>query len=186
MTILVAYAPEEFALDADREYSFTFPAVDDESIEVYEIIHEDGTDYRYLVPPQDYTLVWNSPSPRYPLRQNGVVVFNRRHSVGTTLVRVERNTLINQTIDFPLGNRTAFNGRMVEYAFDKATIICQEIAQRKCDVSVTTYPITQTVQFGSYDDFPANQINYAITKLFTILQEIDATGEDCTEDLENA
>ena len=185
MTVTTIYAPEEYAVNDDREYSFTFPAADDKSIEVYEIILVDAIEYAYLVPVQDYKLVWNTPEPRYPLKQNGVVTFSRNHSAGAVRVRFERNTLIDQTIDFPIGARTAFNGRMVEYAFDKAMIITQEIAQRKCNVVVSSYPLTQEILFSSYDYFPAAQINYAVEKQYTILQEIDASGDDCTEDLGN-
>lgn len=184
MTILTAYAPEAFATNDDREYSFTFPAADDAAVEVYEIITEDAVDYRYLVPRQDYSLSWNTASPRYPLKQNGKVTFSRRHSVNTSSLSIERNTLIDQTWDLP--NKTgAFNGRMVEFAFDKATMICQEIADRKCNASTTT-PITQLIEFASYDDFKAEVLNFAVDKLYDILFEIDASADDCSETPEDA
>lgn len=182
MTISTLYVPEQFATNSDREYAFTFPAADDASIEVYEIITVDAVDYRYLVPVQDYTLHWNSPNPRYPLKRNGVVRFTRRHSVDTAAVRIERNTLIDQTIDLPTLDGS-FSTRMIEFAFDKHTMICQEISDRKCDVATTT-PITQLITFGSYSYLPAKQINFAVEKLFNILFEIDASGTDCSDDLE--
>lgn len=184
MTIDADYAPNTFAVNDEREYAFDFPAADDQSIEVYELINVNGTEYRYLVPVQDYTLTWNSPFPRYPLKINGKVNFNRRHSVDTTSVVIERNTLMDQVIDFKRAG--AFKTRDIEFAFDKATMICQELAERKCGVSVPSYPaITQDVVFGSYEDIRASEINFAVNKIFTILAEIAASGEDCTDDLES-
>lgn len=183
MTILVDYLPNSFVTNDDRRYVFDFPAADDQSIEVYEILNINGTDFRYLVPVQDYTLTWNSPFPRYPLKINGVVEFTRRHSVNTTAIVIERNTLIDQTIDFK--NVSDFKTRDIEFAFDKATMICQEIAERKCDVATVT-PITQEVVFGSYEDIRASELNFAMQKIYDILFEIDQSGQDCTEDLESA
>lgn len=178
MTILTAYAPNELDLTSDRVYKFDFPAADDRSVEVYEIIDVDGDELRYLVPVQDYTLTWNSPNPRYPLKRNGKVTFNRRHSVDTLRVSIERNTLIAQLIDFP--KYQPFKTRMVEFAFDKATMIFQEIAERKCNASTTT-PITQEITFGSYEDIRANELNFAVQKLFDIAQEIKDSADDCVE-----
>lgn len=180
MTILTQYAPEEFTLTDEREYAFTFPAADDGAVEVYEIIDEGEGPLRYRVPVQDYTLRWNTTSPRYPLKQNGVVQFSRLHATYATKVVIERNTFIDQTIDFP-HRHSPFNGRMVEFAFDKAMMICQELAERKCQVDVTT-PMTQEIVFASYDDFKASVVNFQVNKTFTILQEIDASAEDCTEE----
>jgi len=178
--ILDAYAPEEFAITTEQEYSFTFPAFDDASIEVYEIIELDAVEYQYKVDIQDYQLDWNQVNRRYPLKKNGKVTFNRLHSVGTVRVRIVRNTLIDQTIDFP--PYSAFNSRQVELAFDKHTMIFQEIADRKCNASTTT-PITQEIQWGAYDDFKASVMNFAVEKLFDIAQQIEASADDCSDNL---
>lgn len=183
MTILDAYAPEEFDVNAEKEYQFTFPAVDNDSVEVYEIILEDGIEYQYLVPIQDYTLRWDDTNLRYPLLDRGKVTFDREHSVGCVRVRIVRNTLIDQTIDMPVYG--AFNSRMVEFGLDKATMIAQEIADRKCNATTVT-PITQEIVFGAYDFFPAKNLNFAVEKLYDILAEIKASADDCTDNLEGA
>lgn len=178
--ILDAYAPEEFVITAEKEYSFTFPAFDDASIEVYEIIDVDAVEYQYLVPIEEYQLDWNQVNRRYPLKKNGKITFKRPHSVGTARVMVVRNTLMDQTIDFP--PYTAFNSRQVELALDKHTMIFQEIAQRKCNAATTT-PITQEIQFGAYDDFKASVMNFAVQKLYDIAAEIEASADDCSDNL---
>lgn len=179
MTILTQYSPEEFLLDDSLSYSFTFPAADDAAVEVYEIIDVEGTEYRYRVPITDYSLIWNTSEPRYPLRQNGVITFSRAHSSGSVAVSIERNTLIDQTADFPFRDG-GFNSRAVEFALDKAMMICQEIASRKCNV-VTTTPMTQEIVFRNYGYFPEKHINFQMQKTFDILAEIDASGDDCSE-----
>lgn len=180
MTILDPYAPEEFAITEAQEYSFTFPAVDDASIEVYEIIEVDAVEYQYLVPYQEYQLDWNIQNHRYPLKRNGTVTFSRPHSVGTNRVMIVRNTLMDQTVDMPPYSR--FNSRMVEFALDKHTMIFQEIAQRKCNASTVT-PITQEVEFGAYDDFKASVMNFVVQKLYDIAAEIEASADDCSDNL---
>ena len=178
-----AYVPVERDLTVNRIYSFPWPAADDGAIEVYEIIDVDGTEYQYLVPVHDYFLSWGSNAPRNSLKRNGEIHFSRLHSVGTARVLIVRNTLMDQTIDMPAF--TSFNGRMVEFAFDKATMICEEIAQRKCDVTTAT-AITQEVAYSAYDDFKAATLQFSVEKLFAILLEIDTSGEDCSDRLEDA
>jgi len=173
MTIIVGYNPQDQALTPNRVYSADFPFSERSSIEVYELI--DGL--RYLVPVNDYTLEVFGDT-RYSIYDNARITFSRVHSLGTTAVRIERNTLIDQTVDFP--KVSPFIGRMVEYTLDKATLICQEIAERKCLVNVTT-PITQTKNFTGYFGFNAADINAAVAKLYAIMLEIDQTGEDCSE-----
>jgi hypothetical protein len=182
MTITTEYAPEEVALNDDREYSFTFPAADEQSIEVYEIILFEEVEYQYLVPVQDYTLETKVFRARNPLINGGTVKFNRLHSVGTQRIMFVRNTLIDQTADFPPFR--PLNTQMLEFTFDKHTMIFQEIADRKCS-AVTLTPITQEIIFGSYFDLKAEVLNFAVDKIFTILAEIDASADDCSDDLEN-
>lgn len=180
MTITADYAPEEYDLNDDRVYRFTFPAADDASVEVYEIILLEGTEYQYLVPFQDYSLIWGSGNSRYPLKTSGEVTFSRLHSVGAVRVMFARNTLIDQTCDFK--KFSSFNSRAVEFELDKRTMIFQEIAQRKCNAVVTT-PMTQPVVYGAYDDFKASVVNWSIARLFAIAAEIDASADDCTDNL---
>lgn len=175
MTILSAYVPEILTpTAAPRTYAFSFPCVGPEAIEVYEII---GGTERQLVKVQDYSIRFGS-HPRDPLKSNGSVTFNRPHKTGTTNIVIERNTPITQLVDFPVFR--SFNGRMVEFALDKLTMICQEIAERKCDV-VTTTPITQLITFTAYDDFKASVLNFAMDKINDILIEIDNSAEDCRD-----
>jgi len=178
MTVTTAYAPVDQTLNAARKYSADFPFSSVDSVEVYELI--DGS--RYLVPVSEYTIETFGDT-RYGLFDNATVTFSRIHSAGTTGVRIERNTLIDQTVDMPKVD--SFVGRSVEYALDKATLICQEIAERKCEVDVTT-PITQTYNFTGYFGFVAADINAAVAKLYAIMLEIDTTGEDCSARLDEA
>ena len=112
------------------------------------------------------------------------ITFTRPHSEGTVKISLERNTLIDQTIDLPK-HAKAYNGRIIGVAFDKATMIFQEIAQRKCNVNVTT-PITQTVDWTAYDDFRAEVLKASVDKLYAIANEIKNTGDDCTFNPEDA
>ena len=184
MTILAenAYAPYESSDLTTDVHSFGFPFASPDALEVYEIVRlSDGELYQYLLPPQDYSLTWNSPV-RTPTLSGGTVTWNRGYYRQTEQVRILRNTLIDQTVDMP--NFDAFDGRMVEYALDKATMICEEIAARKCNATVTT-PMTQEIIFDGYRTYDAEALNFASDKLYQILLEIDQSADDCTDDLDN-
>lgn len=182
MTVTTQYAPSDQALNSARTYSADFPFSELSSIEVYEIIGTGEDAKRYLVPVSDYTVELFGET-RYALFDNASVTFSRIHSLNCSAVRIERNTLIDQTVDFP--KDAPFIGRMVEYALDKATLICQEIAERKCQVVVNT-EMTQLFNFTGYFGFNAADINAAVAKLYAIMLEIDTTGEDCTDRPEDA
>ena len=179
MPIIKDYVPVEVNPNNQRNYHASINYIEESSIEVYEMIEEGGTTYRYLVPVTEYAIEPLSNRPRYPLKDGFRVQFTRQHAVGTVKVRIERNTLIDQTTDFPK-HAEQYNGRMVGLAFDKTTMIFQEIAERKCEVVVTT-PITQEIDWTAYDDFKANVLWTSIEKLFQIALEIDQTGEDCSD-----
>lgn len=184
MTILTedAYVPYKSSDLTTDSHPFDFPFASPDAIEVYEIVRlSDGILYQYLLPLQDYTLTWDSPY-RTPTLSEGRITWNRPYYSQTEQVRILRNTLIDQTVDMP--NFQAFNGRMVEYALDKATMICEEIATRKCNTLVTT-PMTQEIIFDGYRSFDAEALNFATDKLFQILLEIDQSADDCTNDLDN-
>lgn len=179
MTIRDQYAPVTTAIanyDSGQEFIFDFSFIDNSSIEVYEIIVVDGTSYRYLVPVTDY-IIYPNGSPRYPVRRGGRVVFTRRLSAGAVDVVIERNTLIDQTIDFPTVR--VFNPRMVEIAADKATLIAQELAERKCSADVGTLTLTQEVTVSQYDDLKGSVVQFMVDKLTSILLAIDQTADDC-------
>lgn len=170
--ILEAYAPEEYNVNVDQFYRFTFPCVGADAIEVYEVL---STGKRIRVPLQHFTIQFAS-APRDPLKSQGSVQFTKAHTSNTELVRIERNTFMDQVVDFK--RYYAFNTRMIEFALDKLTMIAQEIAERKCDVGVTV-PITQEITFGSYWAIQAQQVNRALEKINRILFEIDQSGSDC-------
>jgi hypothetical protein len=183
MTILDPYTPYASTDLTTDTHGFDFPVSSPDAVEVYEIVRlTDNTLYQYLVPPGDYTLTFSSPQ-RTPSLSGGKVEFLRDYYTQTEEIRIKRNTLIDQTVDFP--SFTAFNGRMVEYALDKATMICQEIADRKCNVVVAT-PMTQEIIFDGYRTFDAEALNFATDKLYQILLEIDQSADDCTDTPENA
>jgi hypothetical protein len=163
--------------DSGQEYSFDFSYLEDSSIEVYEIIPVDGTDYRYLVPVQDYTIQGDRRPSRYPVRRGGRIVFSRRHSANATTVSIERNTLIDQTIDFPTVR--PFNPRQIEIAADKATLIAQELVVRKCNASVGDLDLKQKVTITQYDDLKGSVINFMLDKITAILLAIDQSADDC-------
>lgn len=166
------YTPEEYSVNADQFYRFTFPCVGAEAVEVYEVL---STGRRMRARLQDYTIRFAS-APRDPLKYRGFVEFHRPHTAGTELVRVERNTFMDQVVDFK--QYTPFNTRMIEFTLDKLTMIAQELAERKCDATVTV-PITQEIAFGSYWAIQAQQVNRALEKINRILFEIDQSGSDC-------
>lgn len=172
--ILQQYEPEAFLPRFPREYPFTFEHIGLQAIEVYEI--PDGFNQKRLVNPNDYTVDFRSD--RLPIYAGGVIKFSRPHSLGTVAISIERNTRITQLVDFPTGRE--FPAVMVEYALDKATMIFQEIAKRKCDAVVGT-PMTQELTFQPYGYFPASALNFALDKLFAIATEIDNSAEDCVD-----
>ena len=174
--ILEDYAPEEYATNAERFYRFTFPSVGQEAIFVFEVL---STGKRVPVRQQDMVISFAS-SPRDPLKYQGSVRLLRPHTEGTELVRIERNTFMDQVVDFK--TFTPFNTRMIEFTFDKLTMIAQEINDRKCNTSVSV-AITQEVTFGSYWSITAGQINRCLEKITRILFEIDQSGTDCRANL---
>lgn len=179
MSILDIYAPKEHVLTSyakGQDFDFPFSFLEDSSIEVYEIIPDGADELRYLVPVTDYTLfAYNQP--RYPVSRGGIVTFTRRHSANATKVVIERNTLIDQTIDFTL--QRTFNPRQIEIAADKATLIAQELVVRKCEADVGDLELTQEVVISQYDDLKGSVIQFMIDKLTAILLAIDQSAEDC-------
>ena len=174
MTITAFYEPAEAAINDAQLYPFDFPCVGADAIQVYEV-NADGLGLR--VRRQDYFISFGS-DPLDPIKANGSVQFTRDHRASTATVRVERNTLITQLVDFPpkVGR---FNEQMVEFTLDKMTMICQELAERKCiDPDLISYPISQEINFTAYDDMKASVINFALDKLTQIMLEIDAGGDE--------
>ena len=162
-----------------QTYTFDFSYLENSSIEVYEIIDVDGENQRYLVPVQDYTIKPKGQGSRYPVRRGGTIVFTRRHSVNATQVSIERNTLIDQTIDFP--SVRTFNPRQIEIACDKATLIAQELVVRKCNADVGDLTLTQEVTITQYDDLKGSVVQFMLDKITAILLAIDQSADDCRD-----
>ena len=195
MTVLVMYAPrvvparraggDPGLIDGrHRRYGIPWESAGKDDIEIYEIARDANAAERRRerVRPQDYEIRYNKQF-RSPINESGNVTITRPHPDWVTHVSIERNTLIDQTVD--LKRWSAFNGRMLEYALDKHTMIAQELVQRKC-TAVTSIPITQEITFSAYDDLKASVVNFAVNKLLTILWEIKQTAVDCKDDVENA
>lgn len=184
MSVFDLYAPEVIDITdkaRGQQYIFPFSFLENGSIEVYEILDVNGSEVRYLVPVTDYTLSPNTES-RYPLSRGGVITFTRRHSKDAIKVSIERNTLIDQTIDFP--NVRTFNPRQIEIGCDKATLIAQELVVRKCQANVGGLSITQEVTIPQYGNLPGSVLQFMFDKLTAILAAIDASAEDCRNEPE--
>jgi hypothetical protein len=178
------YAPLIYDPTEERVYEISWPFADIASIEVYEIqqsVNEEEqrrerVRYQDLVVTADRVFnTWENP--------RGEVRITRPHPSWANKISVERNTLIDQTLDLP--DRRRFDGRSIEWTLDKHTMIAQELVQRKC-TAITSIPITQEINFTAYDDYKASVVNFAVDKLVTILYEISQTAVDCKDDLENA
>ena len=184
MPILNDYTITERNLNEKRRYNFPHNFIEQNSIEVYEIIvGEGGVEYQYLVPVTDYSIQENTTRPRYSLKDGAWITFNRRHSVGTVRVMLLRNTIIDQSTILPK-SALSFNGRIIGVMADKAMMICQELALRKCQSNVST-PMYQTVDFTAYDHYKQSELTNMVEKLYQILREIDASVDDCRDNLEN-
>lgn len=174
MTVLSQYFPVSFAVQADQEYFFEFESIGVQALEVYEAI-ADGS--RTLVRHQDYFVELAGKRPQFT---GGTVTFNRPHGEDVVTVTIERNTRIDQLLDFKFKN--SFNPNLLEFALDKATMIFQEINARKCKVvDGEVAVITQEIVFGDYRPMQSSAINFAFQKLIDIAIEIEAAKEDCRD-----
>jgi len=107
-------------------YPFTYQVIGAETVEVYEI---DATGARTLVEPVNYIVLLAGNAPLY---DQGSVTMTAALDPGTVQVSIERNTPITQLVDFQPYDR--FPSDIVEFAFDKLTMICQELDYSKCDI----------------------------------------------------
>ena len=159
---------------------FEYPVIGVEAIEIFEIT-ESGT--RTFVSVNDYTLTLTGIRPEFA---GGVVVFTRAYLDDTSVISIERNTPITQLTDF--FKKGEFAPNVIEFTADKLTMICQEIAYRKCSIEggpFITTEITQLTDWYPYGPFTLEAIDSIIEKLTTICQEIKAAKQDCSNDLEN-
>lgn len=179
MTVpLENYEPVEVAINTAREYRFPWKWVGDDSIEVFEIsINGD----RRLVAIQDYLLTTDT-NPRSPVKEGGLVTFNRPHRNDVFRVSIQRNTLIVSNLDMPTFQPISM--QMIEFALDKLTLIMQEMVKRKC-AAFTSTPITQNQLFGAYQQLRGTSIKAALDKAYQIALEIDESADDCFNRPEN-
>jgi hypothetical protein len=85
--------------------------------------------------PQDYTHRLDRQQPVSRVRRGGTDDVYTPPLPARRTVSIERNTLIDQTIDFP--ERARVQPRQIEIAADKATLIAQELVVRKCEADVS-------------------------------------------------
>lgn len=181
MTILTDdYAPKQITVTIFGErLNFPWPATGAESVEVYEI---DGNNVRTYVSVNDYKVTFNGSKGFKFNVTGGQVFFSRPYKTTTVGVSIERNTLIDQTADFVM--RGQFPPDIVEFVFDKATMILQEIAYRKCtdpEGTPVATAITQLITWYPYGPFTAQALNDALDKLTQIALEITGAKENCED-----
>ena len=174
MTITTAvYTPVEVNYNPlVEEYAFVLEIIGPEAFELWYV---DAAGTRTLASPDRYVASFNGQPPLY---DSGQVKLTRPAPEGTAVLSIERNTPITQLLDF--NNVDPFPMNMVEFTLDKHTMICQELAYRKCDALVGT-EMTQLISFDPYTPFYANEVTFALDKIIAILAEIQATAEDCRD-----
>lgn len=179
MTVTTAlYQPEvKTYVPGQEEYTFELEM---SGVEAFELWYVDNTDpeaeVRTRAPTTDYLVTFNSQPPIYEGGTVKITNFNNIPS-DTTVVSIERNTPIYQLLDF--SEFTAFPLKMIEYTLDKHTLICQELAYRKCGAVVEGTEMTQLISFDPYTPFYATELTFALDKIIAILAEIAATATDC-------
>lgn len=175
MTVLVDYVPESYAVTEDGAYTFTLEHVGPEAIEIYEV---DSGGVRTLVPVSSYGISYRQRNlTDAPLKRGGQIQFTTPHSDSAVSISVERNTRIDQTLDFPTS--APFPETMVEFIFDKAIMICQEIGERKCNAE-TTVPILQPINFLRYGTLRAEEVDYMMQRIFDILYDFRNSADSCS------
>jgi hypothetical protein len=185
MSVFNIYAPTIISVTdpsvVDRKFFFPWEIQTLDQLEVYLIDNSTGTRERAKL--QTFRPKFNGREDANRLTfVGGSVQFPAQFADNISSIAIERNTLIDQTIDWP--NASPFNGRTVEAALDKLTMICQEMVQRKCS-AVTSTPITQEITWRAYDEFSAEVIDFAMDKMADILLEISSTAQDCRSTPEN-
>lgn len=167
------------SLEKGQEYLFAFSWFENSSIEVYEVLDIDGNEVPVLASVTSYEIIPRGRTDRYPIKRTGTIRFTRDHPSNAVRVLIQRNTLIDQTIDFP--SVRIFNPRQIEIAADKATHIAQELAARKCRADVGDLDMRQMVTITQYDDLRGETIQFMLDKITAILWAIDQTAEDCRD-----
>jgi hypothetical protein len=163
---------------------FDYPTIGDEAMEIYEI---NALGVRTLTPLDSYYILYSGAIGVQTAISGGNVIFTRPYLDDTVEISIERNTPIYQLADFKQFGEMHMN--VIEFVMDKITMIMQEIAYRKCNVSDgetgTTIEIDQLVDFYAYGPFRATTLDFVINKATGLAAEIKAEKTDCSEDLEN-
>jgi len=180
VTVLVQYEAEKIAWSPwNPEFGFYF---DFESIGpvAFEIWLETetatpGVFDRELLSPQYYQVVFGDTGPIY----SGGAAIIAPNTVPDTVTQlsIERNTPITQLCDFT--NFSSFMMDMIEYTFDKQTMIIQELAYKKCNAGISD--ITQELTFDPQDVLYESMIDYANNRLINYMAQMVANGIDCTD-----
>jgi hypothetical protein len=164
--IEVNYVPNK------TEYTFELEII---GADAFELWYLDADGNRTIASTDRYVVEFNGPPPIY---DSGKVTLTRDPPEGTAQLSIERNTPITQLLDF--GAFEPFSMNMIEFTLDKHTMICQELAYRKCDALVGT-EMTQLISFEAYTPFRANELTFALDKIIAILAEIAGSAEDCRD-----
>jgi len=164
-----SYTPVVVAYTGQTEIDFLLENSGPESIEVWVIANS----IRYLMPVQNYAIQMLGPRPLF---NGGTVLFTTAVPDEAESISIERNTRITQLNDYQ--TVASFPSPSIEFALDKATMIAQAIAYRKCNV-VTTIDMDQVISFVRYTQFTAGMFNAALDKITAILLEIDTSADDC-------
>lgn len=185
MTVFVQYQPEKFAWDPAGPFlfAFTFEFIGPAAFEVYAETQDpdDITGESYLrdkIPPQYYTLRPDGAPPTY----TGGTVQLAKGIVKDSVERIsiERNTPIFQNVDWQ--RYTAFPIKVIEGACDKATMIIQELAYRKCNAGIAE-DITQELAFEPYQVLNEAEVDFMCDRLVYYMQQMVANGQDCSNNL---
>lgn len=177
MTITnTSYAAERYnAVVGVVRYDFLFESIGALAFELYA---EDDIGGRRRISPDDFAVEFYDARPLF---NGGRVTLTSPLLEGETVLSIERNTPITQLVDMQPWSRTRL--KQIEFALDKATMICQEIAYRKCTDDEGTPQATemsQLIPFDIYGPFRSTSLDAAIDKLTRIMLEIKAAKEDCS------
>jgi hypothetical protein len=121
MTIDSSYAPESFALNPTREYTFTFEHTGKETVIVSWLLSDD-TFTRLSV--SQYSIV-NGPLSGDSLYDGGQVTITAADPATAVQVIITRSTPISQLVDYQ--PYSPFPAETTEFTIDKITLILQEL-----------------------------------------------------------
>jgi hypothetical protein len=180
MTISTEYSATKYINTGQTEFPFTWESIGLAAIEVWAEFETDtpGVYDRVLARPDLYTVRFGGVGVTY---SGGTVVLNQPSSPFVARISIERNTLITQTVD--LKNFGPFKMPVLEFMLDKMVMIIQELADRKCGVSLPS-PALQPFFFYEYTVLSATVVDAALQAVISHINLIESMGTDCTSDPE--